>query len=145
MLRNYNAGTGLFVLRVIVGIVFLNHGLGKLIGPPFDGSGIEGAIGFFSSIGIPSPVIAAWGVGILETLGGLAFILGAGVGVFGLILAVDMAVAAVKVHLSAGFDVYHFGNPTARGYEYVLVLCAACVALALGGPGIMAVQLRPKN
>jgi len=145
MFRNYNAGTGLFVLRVIVGIIFLNHGLGKLVGPPFAGPGIDGTIGFFGSIGLPSPVIAAWGVGILATLGGLGLILGAGVGIFGLLLAADMAVAAVKVHLAAGFDVYHFGNPTARGYEYVLVLCAACVALALGGPGIMAVQLRPKN
>lgn len=145
MLRGGNAGLGLFVLRVVTGLIFLNHGLGKLIGPPFAGPGMDGAIGFFGSLGLPAPVAAAWGVALLETLGGLALILGVAVPIFGLLFAIEMAVAAVKVHIPAGFEVYHFGDPTARGYEYVLTLAAVCVALALGGPGIMAVQIRPRH
>lgn len=34
-----NAGAGLLVLRLIIGWVFLWHGLGKLVGPPLPGGG----------------------------------------------------------------------------------------------------------
>jgi putative oxidoreductase len=138
-MRGTNAGLGLFILRVVIGFIFLWHGLGKLIGPPFAGGGMDGTIGFFSSLGIPMHVAAAWLVAIVETAGGAALILGIAVPIFALLLGIDMLVALLKVHLSQGFSV------ASGGYEYVLVLIAGLACLALAGPGIMAVQIRPRQ
>ena len=55
-----------------MGVVFLNHGLGKLIGPPFAGAGMDGWLAFATQIGLPSPVALAWLWVAIETLGGLA-------------------------------------------------------------------------
>jgi putative oxidoreductase len=136
MFRTTNAGLGLFILRVMIGLIFLFHGLGKLIGPPFVGGGIDGTAGFFGQIGIPMPIIAAWAIALLETVGGLALILGVAVPLFGLLLAIDMAVAILKVTIKKGLI---------PGSEFELVLLAGCVCLVLAGPGIMAVQIRPRQ
>jgi len=133
------------VLRVVFGIIFLNHGLGKLIGPPFAGAGMAQFKELLTSLGFPAPVLVAWFGAGLETLGGLALILGAGVSIAALLLAIEMVIGAWKVHLGHGFDVFHFGDATARGYEYNLALIGGLVALVLGGPGILAVQLKPKG
>lgn len=144
-MRSNNPGTGLFVLRVVLGIIFLNHGLGKFIGPPFVGHGIDAFAGYLATLGFPSATALAWLVACLETLGGAALILGAGVSIAALLLAVEMVIAVWKVHLVHGFDVFRYGDATARGYEYNLALLGGLVALVLGGPGILAVQLRPKH
>jgi putative oxidoreductase len=141
-MKGNNPGIALLLLRLIVGVVFLNHGLGKLIGPPFAGAGMDGWIGFVTQIGLPSPVGLAWVWVVIETLGGLALILGAGTGVAGLLLAVGMAVAIVKVHLPHGFDVFRYGSLDARGYEYSLTLLVASLAIAVGGPGVLALRLK---
>ena len=144
-MKGNNPGIALLLLRLIVGFVFLNHGLGKLIGPPFAGSGMEAWTGFATQIGLPSPVALAWVWAAIETLGGLALILGAGTAVAGLLLAMVMAVAIFKVHLPHGFDVYGYGSPDARGYEYSLTLLVASLAIAVGGPGILALRLKQGN
>jgi putative oxidoreductase len=138
MLRSANAGLGLFILRVVVGLVFLWHGLGKLVGPPLAGGGMDGTIGFFTQVGIPLPDVAAWGVALVETLGGLALILGIVVPLAALLLAIDMAVAILKVRLAGGFA-------APNGFEYELTLLAALMCLFFAGPGIVAVQIRPRQ
>lgn len=136
MFRSANAGLGLLILRVVIGIVFVMHGMGKLVGPPFAGGGMDGTIGFFTNVGIPAPAIAAWLVALLETLGGLALILGAAVPIVALLLAIDMAVAILKVQLGKGFS---------PGYEFELTLLAGLMCLFFAGPGIMSVQVRPRS
>jgi uncharacterized membrane protein YphA (DoxX/SURF4 family) len=51
-----------------------------------------------------------------------------------------MVVAGIKVHLPHGFDVYHFGDPTARGYEYVLALVVLLLVVILLGPSPLSVD-----
>lgn len=133
MFRGANAGLGLFLLRLVIGLVFFMHGMGKLVGPPFAGGGMDGTIGFFGQIGIPMPAIAAWFIALLETFGGLALMLGIAVPPFALLLAINMAVAIVKVKLSQGFS--------GGGYEFELTLAAGCLCLFFAGPGIMSVRL----
>ena len=141
-----NTGLGLLLLRVVVGLVFLNHGLGKLIGPPFDGDGMDAWLGFVAQLGFPvSPTLWGWAWALVETLGGLALILGSATLVMGVLLAAGMAVAIMKVHLSHGFDVFHYGDPMARGYEYSLTLMAACLAIAIGGPGMLSLRLKSRG
>ncbi|HYL22370.1 MAG TPA: DoxX family protein [Gemmatimonadales bacterium] len=144
-MRLNNPGLGLFLLRVVVGFVLVMHGLGKLIGPPFPGPGMQGFIGYLGSIHYPFPTLLGYVGMLIETLGGLAFLLGVGLTPVGLLAAVYFFIALVTVHLANGFDVFHYGDPMKRGYEYTLLLMTACLSLAFAGPGILSVQLKPKQ
>lgn len=119
------AGYGLFALRVITGIAFLYHGLGKLFGE----GGISGVAGFFGQAGIPLASFAAYLVTAVEVLGGLALILGVFTCGASILLGLTMLVAIFAVHFKNGF------NFMAGGYEYNLVLMAVCFALYTNGPG----------
>lgn len=144
-MRLNNPGLGLFLLRVVVGFILLMHGLGKLIGPPFPGPGMQGFIGYLGSIHYPLPTLLGYVGMLIETLGGLAFLFGVGLTPAGLLAAVYFFIALVTVHLANGFDVFHYGDPMKRGYEYTLLLMTACLSLAFTGPGILSVQLKPKQ
>lgn len=144
-MRLNNPSLGLFLLRVVVGFILLMHGLGKLIGPPFPGPGMQGFIGYLGSIHYPLPTLLGYVGMLIETLGGLAFLFGVGLTPVGLVTAVYFLIALVTVHLTNGFDVFHYGDPMKRGYEYTLLLLIACLTLAFTGPGILALQLKPKQ
>ncbi|KAB8143930.1 DoxX family protein [Chloroflexia bacterium SDU3-3] len=120
---------GLTVLRIFTGIVFFMHGWQKLTM-----MGIEGTAGFFGSLGIPLPAVAAVIVIALELLGGLALILGLGTRYIGLLSAFNMLVALLTVHLSKGF----FAGD--GGYEFVFLLMGASLALAFSGSGALALE-----
>lgn len=121
-LREY----GIALLRIIVGVVFFAHGYLK-----FFTMGMDGVTGFFGSLGIPAPALAAWGVTLLELIGGLALILGVFTPVLGLLFAADMAGAILFAKRSAGFF-----QP--KGYELELMLLVGALAIALAGPGALA-------
>jgi putative oxidoreductase len=114
---------GLTVLRLVVGIVFLAHGWQKLFTMH-----ISGVTGFLGMSGIPIPGISAIVLTSVELLAGLALILGIVTRWAALLLAFDMVVAILAVHLKNGFFM-------PRGYEFALTLLAACIALSLTGPG----------
>lgn len=119
-----SASLGLLVLRVVVGAVFAAHGAQKI----FEFT-LPGTIGSFAGMGIPLPEIAAPVVAFVELIGGIMLILGFFTRPAGILLAIDMAVALVAVHLPAGLWV---GD---GGYEFVAVLGVAALALAFTGAG----------
>ena len=139
-----NPGVGLFLLRVVVGVVFVVHGLGKLLGPPL-GAGLAALQALLTQLGMPEPAVLVWVIVAVELLGGVCLILGAGVTIAGLLLAGEMLVALATFRAPYGVAAYHFGDLAARGYEYALVLAAASLAIALGGPGILALQVKQKE
>jgi putative oxidoreductase len=118
------ASLGLLVLRIVVGAIFAAHGAQKV----FEYT-IPGTVGSFAEMGVPLAEFAAPLVAFLELIGGVLLILGFLTRPIGILLAVDMVVALVLVHLSAGLWV------ASGGYEFVAVLGAASLALALTGAG----------
>ncbi|MFI6298656.1 DoxX family protein [Nonomuraea sp. NPDC050790] len=119
----------LLIGRVVLGAVFLVHGLQK-----FTGEGIAGVTGFFASLGVPLPGVAAPVVAVLEVGGGIALILGAALPIVGTLLAVDMLGAIVLVHFKNGFSVAE------GGYEFVLALAAFSLVIAFSEGGALAVD-----
>ncbi len=121
-------GWGITFLRVVVGIIFLVHGGQKLFI-----IGLQNVAGFMHQLGIPFPLLSAVVVTIVEFVGGLALVLGLFTRWTAFLIAIDMLVAVLAVHLQGGFFL-------PKGFEYALTLLAASVALALVGPGAAAVD-----
>ena len=119
---------GITALRLVVGFAFLMHGWQKV----FE-LGIPGVAGFFGMVGVPAPAAAATLVSLVELLGGAALLVGLFTRWVAVPLAVDMLVATLLVHLQNGF----FGP---NGYELTLILLGGAVALALAGPGALALD-----
>jgi putative oxidoreductase len=85
----------------------------------------------FKGIGIPLPEVSAVVVTLVELLGGLALFAGFLTRWAAILLAINMAVAVLAVHLKGGFFL-------PAGFEYALTLLVASVALVLAGPGVCA-------
>lgn len=119
---------GIALLRAGIGAIFVAHGVQKLAV-----FGISGLAGFMGQLGIPFPTLSAVAVTAAELLGGLALVAGFFTRWAALPLAFSMVVAAVTVHLKAGFFL-------PNGVEYVLALFVASVALALTGSGAFSVD-----
>ena len=115
--------TGLLVLRIAIGIVFLMHGGQKLF--VFGFAGVTGA---FGQMGIPMPAIAGPLTAIVEFLAGGALVIGLLTRLAAIGLAIDMLGAILFVHLKGGFFM-----PT--GYEFAMTLLASNIALAFTGAG----------
>ena len=121
------------VLRLVVGVVFFAHGAQKALGW-FGGPGLAGTIHHFQEgLGIP-PALALLAVAA-EFLGSLALILGLFTRLAALGIAVVMVVAVRLLHLQHGFFMNWFGTRQGEGYEYHLLVLAACTALMIRGGG----------
>ena len=119
----------LLVARVAVGVVFFAHGWQKL-----HTMGLDGTTKAFDGMGVPAPSISALYAMVVELAGGALLIAGALVPLAGLLLFLDMAGAFVFVHVDQGIFV------DKGGYELVLTLGAAALALAAVGAGRISVD-----
>ncbi len=119
---------GMLPLRVVVGLVFLMHGGQKLFV-----YGLSGAAGAMTQMGIPLPGLAAVVVTFVELLGGLAIITGLFTRWAGVLLAIDMTVAILKVRIGGGFF-------APSGFEFELTLLGAALTLAAVGAGSVSVD-----
>ena len=126
---------GVLLLRLMVGYLFTYHGWPKLFGGKVGGMdmNLKGFAGWLGSMGLPIPMALAAIAAAVEVFGGLALILGVGVQLAAILLAVNMLVATwakmVKMHKSFSGD---------GGYEFDLVLLAVCIFLATNGAGLYA-------
>ena len=132
-------------LRLILGISFLVHGLGKISSQ----AGHDRFAGLLQGLNVPLPGPTAWLVGVVEVSGALALLLGAFVLWACIPLIADMFVALFKVHLGQGFNFVHisslgpdgpiFGMP---GYEVILLYLAALLSLIFSGAGAYSLDRR---
>ena len=93
MVRKYEIG--LLILRVVLGITFLIHGIAKFQ------MGLGNVAGWFESIGILG--FLGYVVAFIELLGGIALILGIGTRIFSALIAIVMVGAIFTSKLSLGF------------------------------------------
>lgn len=77
--------------RLLMAALFLPAGLSKL-------GGFQGTVGYIASVGLPLPTVAAALALVLEIVGGIALILGAGTRMAALALAVFTLVASLFFH-----------------------------------------------
>jgi putative oxidoreductase len=117
-----NPDLALLLLRVVLGIVMLVHGVPKLLH-------FGGVAQGFAGMGIPAPTLAAAFAAIAEAGGGVLMVLGIATDIAGLLFAIDMLGAILFVHLAKGFSA---GN---GGWEFPLLLLTMSLCIALAGPG----------
>lgn len=116
---------GLFVLRLALALIFVYHGFPKLAHPD------PGMRDFFVQHGLPAYFVSV--AGILECFGALLLFLGLFTRPMALLLAGEMAVAIWKVHSS-------LGPLVVKGYEFPLIVAAACFVLVTTGAGAASID-----
>lgn len=133
MKNGMNPELGLTILRIVLGVIFIAHGLPKIT------TGIDGTAGMFAGLSIPAPLAAAWLIALLETLGGLLLVVGFLVTPVALLLTAQMLTGIILVHAANGFYVVGIGQ---GGIEFNLLLGAALLAMVFCGPGLAAIDNR---
>ena len=119
---------GNLAARVAIGTLFVGHGTQKLFGW-FGGPGLEGTQQMTKSLNLHPVKANALAAGVSEAGGGALLALGLATPLAASALIGTMITAIRKVHLQNGPWV------TKGGYEYNVVLIAACAALVENGPG----------
>lgn len=132
MIDSRTAPYAALVMRVALGIMFVAHGLTKvLVFTP------AGTVGYFESIGFPG--FLAYPVMAFEVIGGLML-------VFGVYARWVAAVAIVQLFVAA---TVHFGNGWSftnanGGWEYPIYLSVTALVVALLGDGVFAAKRSSK-
>lgn len=106
------------ILRIVAGLLFLEHGTQKLLGfpPPMPGMPAD----------LPPMLLAA---GVLELVGGLLFIIGLFIRPVAFVLSGMMAVAYFMAHGSKGFF------PALNGGDPAILFCFIFLYFACAGAG----------
>ena len=112
-------------VRVVVGIMFLMHVSGKFAAGP-----AAVAANTLARNGIEPALMWAYVIMFLESVGGLCLIIGLFTRFFAAALAIEILIALLFVHLPKGYAA------GVGGYEYVLLIGAVCLVIAIRGGGI---------
>ena len=106
------------VLRIITGLMIIEHGMGKLLGFP--------AVPAYANIKLFSLIGAA---GFIELIGGALLIIGLLTRPAAFILSGEMAVAYFMAHAPKSF------YPLVNGGTLAIIYCFACLYLSTAGAG----------
>lgn len=108
--------TGLLILRLIIGGIFIYAGYYKL-------AHMDQVVPMFAGMGFS--VFWAWVVALVEFLGGIAFVLGMFTRLSGILFAVIMLVVIFKVKWVTGF----------MSWQSDLIILVASLAIVFTGAG----------
>ena len=122
----------LLLARLLLAALFVPSGFHTL-------GDIAGSAGYFGSLGLPLPTLAAWGTGLFELIAGLAVLLGLQTRVAALLLAAFCIAAGFIGHYGQGG-----GDPTLAFLHSQMLMKDIAIAggfLALGMAGAGAFSL----
>lgn len=119
---------GALILRITLGAIFFIHGVVKFQG------GIENTAGWFESLGLPG--VTAYGVALLEIIGGILLVVGFATRLVAALFALLMIGATLKVKLAIGL----LGNGQMAGYELDLAFLVIAVYLVINGSKLFSVS-----
>jgi putative oxidoreductase len=122
------APRALSVLRIITGLMVIEHGMGKLLGWPVVPA--YAGIKLFSLLGT---------AGIIELVGGALLILGLFTQPIAFVVSGEMAVAYFMVHAPRSFF------PLINGGSLAITYCFACLYLSTAGAGPWSVDATMKK
>jgi putative oxidoreductase len=123
---------GLLILRVGIGVVMVAHGYNHIFG----GGKIAGTARWFEGLGMRPGLLHAWLASVTELGAGALLVAGfltplAAAGVVG-----TMIVAWLTNHARNGFFIFRPGE----GYEYVMTLTLASLAVGAMGAGRLSID-----
>src|SRR5215210_481748 len=113
----------LAVLRIVTALIFIEHGIQKLLGFPAPPAG-----------GMPPAFSLLWFAGILEALGGRLLLLGLFTHPVAFLLSGEMAVAYWMVHAPRSFF------PVLNGGDPAILYCFIFLYLVFAGPGAWSID-----
>ncbi|MCW4114917.1 DoxX family protein [Aurantimonas sp. MSK8Z-1] len=116
----------LAALRIVSGLLFLEHGTQKLLNFPIPGPGVE----LFSLLGVG---------GLIEIVGGVLIALGLFTRIAAFVCSGEMAVAYWLFHAPGG--VFPAGN----GGDAAILFCFAFLLIACTGPGALSLDSSRKS
>jgi putative oxidoreductase len=122
------APRALSVLRIITGLMIIEHGMAKLLGWPVVPAFAQ--LKLFSLLGL---------AGTIELVGGALLILGLFTQPAAFILSGEMAVAYFMVHEPRSFF------PLINGGSLAIIYCFACLYLSTAGAGPWSVDATMKK
>jgi putative oxidoreductase len=122
------APRALSVLRIITGLMIIQHGMAKLIGFP--------AVASFAKLD-PFSLIGA--AGFIELIGGALLIIGFLTQPVAFIVSGEMAFAYFMVHAPKSFF------PLINGGTLAIIFCFACLYLSTAGAGPWSVDAATKR
>ena len=105
-------------MRTAIGVIFIVHGFGKFGNPGFGG--------WISSMGIPAEMQIP--IAIAEFIPGILLLIGVLTRISASIISIVMLGAIFLVKGASSFTGEH-------GYEFDLILLAACLVVIVAGPG----------
>jgi len=130
-------GLGLLILRLALGVVFIAHGLPKLL--PVWGSRPADTAALLEASGVSAAYPVAVGTGLAEVLAGILLIVGAYTVVAAVLLAVTTAATSLMFHLSNGFFLdWSLEAEVGHGCEFDVLRLSALVCVMFSGPGTFA-------
>ena len=134
-------GLGLLILRLSLGVVFIAHGLPKLL--PVWGSRPADMAALLEASGISAAYPVAVGTGLAEVLAGTLLVAGAYTVMAAVLLAVTTAAMSWMFHLSNGFFLnWSLEAGVGHGYEFDVLRLSALVCVMLSGPGALTFDAR---
>jgi putative oxidoreductase len=117
------APRALSVLRIVVALMFMEHGLGKLFGFPIPPTG-----------GMPAAFGLLWFAGIIEAGGGLLLAVGLFTRPVALIMSGEMAIGYFMDHAPRSFF------PLLNGGEAAVLYCFVFLYFVFAGAGPLSVD-----
>lgn len=121
--------------RVVIGVIVIMHGWQK-----FFEYGIGGVTASFATMGVPLPGVSAVFAAAVELFGGAALILGIGLPIVGVLMAIDMAGAFVFAKLGVPLIA-----PTGGQLELALLAGGLLAGFAGGAYSLDRVLARAKE